>query len=206
MKLVKKLVLITSIVQLTACSVMSREECLTADWYTVGYEDGADGQLSSRVGDYREACAEYGVTPTLEDYRLGRRSGLEKYCTEAKGYAEGIEGNSYKGVCPYESESLFLAGYRRGKEVYQAKKEWEDIRDDLRHAKSKLETLDEDIRKKERKLVKEGLTSAQRSAILQELNNIRDKKQQLQHRIYRLESDARWSKQQYNSLRYRSNW
>ncbi|WP_163832684.1 DUF2799 domain-containing protein [Spartinivicinus ruber] len=205
-KLIKAAGIPTLLISLTACSVMSREECLTADWYTVGYADGADGRPPSRIGDYRQDCAEYGVRPDLDNYRLGHRSGLDRYCTEANGFQEGVEGNRYKGVCPYPLEANFLAGYNRGKQIYQAKREWKNIQDDLRRASSELEEFDEKINKKERELVKDGLTSARRAEILQDLNNIRYNKQQLQHKIYQLESDERWSKQQYNSLRFRDSW
>lgn len=206
MKLLYQVSCLILVVNLTACSVMSRQECLTADWYLVGYEDGANGYTSARVGDYRKDCAEYGVTPDLENYRLGRRSGISKYCTAARGYAEGVEGNSYKGVCPYESEADFLSGYRKGETVYQAKKDWDDIRGDLRSAQYEIEKLDKEIRKKENKLIQDGLSSKQRADILHDINNLRDKKQRLYFKIRKLENDERWSKQNYESMRYKSAW
>ena len=62
---------------LGACAAkMSKDECRTVDWRTVGYEDGVAGQPGDRIGEHRRACAEYGVTPDLTAYLAGRTAGL----------------------------------------------------------------------------------------------------------------------------------
>ena len=41
-----------------ACASMSEDECRTADWRTIGYEDGAAGASATALGHRREACAD----------------------------------------------------------------------------------------------------------------------------------------------------
>ena len=86
---------------LGACaSKMSKDECRTVDWRTVGYEDGVAGQPGDRIGEHRRACAEYGVTPDLNAYLAGRTAGLREYCQPHNGYRAGANGYTYFDTCP----------------------------------------------------------------------------------------------------------
>ena len=38
----------------TGCATMGKDECLSADWRTIGFEDGAGGYPASRIGQYRQ--------------------------------------------------------------------------------------------------------------------------------------------------------
>lgn len=45
---------------LSGCASMDKEECATADWYTVGLEDGAKGRGSSgwaSIGERAQSTA-----------------------------------------------------------------------------------------------------------------------------------------------------
>lgn len=110
---------------LSACASLSAEECLAADWYTIGVEDGSRGQPVSRVGAHRKACAEVGVQPDMVRYNDGRAFGLQSFCTRERGYAEGESGRSYRGVCPPHLEPVFMQGYLAGQDRYRLK---QDIR------------------------------------------------------------------------------
>ncbi len=67
---------------------MSAEECRSADWRTVGYEDGRSGS-GGRIGDHSKACAKIGVTPNLDQYELGRAEGLRQYIPSLDGQGRG---------------------------------------------------------------------------------------------------------------------
>src|SRR3989337_3049438 len=87
---------------LSACATMDRNECLTVDWQTVGFEDGVAGYSGDRIGQHRKACAKHGVTPDLTAYQAGREEGLREYCVPANGFRLGSQGGSYSGMCPAE--------------------------------------------------------------------------------------------------------
>ena len=36
---------------LQGCASMSKNECMTADWYAIGYESGIRGQRESQISD-----------------------------------------------------------------------------------------------------------------------------------------------------------
>ena len=76
----KRMVAITSLLWLIGgCASMNQQECLTGDWYTVGYEDGVKGKSADRIGSYRKACASHNVTPDLGQYQAGREAGLREF-------------------------------------------------------------------------------------------------------------------------------
>jgi hypothetical protein len=103
---------------LSGCAAMSKEECRTVDWRTVGYEDGVAGRAGDRIGDYRRACAEHGVVPDLAAYRAGRDDGLREFCQPHNGYRAGASGLDYAGDCPADLAPAFERGYDVGRELY----------------------------------------------------------------------------------------
>ena len=117
----------------SSCATLDKNQCLRADWYAVGLEDGARGLPLERAGDHRRACAEHGVTPQIEPYLAGRNEGLKSYCTYEKGFSVGHAGQANSGACPAGTGANFSVGFQRGREIY-----------DLRH---RLDTVNEQIRK-----------------------------------------------------------
>ena len=103
---------------LVGCASMDRTECVNANWYAVGLEDGARGQPLERLGAHRRACAEYGVSPDAERYAAGRNEGLKSFCTYERGFAEGRSGHTNAGVCPATLAGGFQSGYQRGRELF----------------------------------------------------------------------------------------
>ena len=104
---------------LAGCAGMSEQECVSLDWRTVGFEDGALGRPVSNVGSYRQACSKYGVASDLESYRAGHAAGVESYCRPARGFDVGRRGEGYHGVCPASSEREFLAAYNSGRHLHE---------------------------------------------------------------------------------------
>ena len=85
-------------VLVAGCAGMNRNECLSANWYAVGLEDGARGQPLERLGTHRRACAEHGVAPDAERYVAGRNEGLKGFCTYERGFSEGGRPRQWRGV------------------------------------------------------------------------------------------------------------
>ena len=103
---------------LAGCATLNKEECLNADWYSIGYVDGARGYPASKIGEHRQACAEYSVKPEFDQYDKGRIAGLVEYCNPRNGYWLGTKGALYSGVCPKNLKGPFIAAYQHGKNVY----------------------------------------------------------------------------------------
>ena len=106
----------------SACSTMNKGECLNADWNTIGYGDGTNGQPASRLSKHRSACAEHGVKPNLNAYTNGRNKGLNKYCIPSRAYYLGLSGSGYNGVCTNHNEKAYLNAHGYGYNVYKQQK------------------------------------------------------------------------------------
>lgn len=139
--------LLVTLLVLSACSTISEEECLAADWYSIGFEDGSKGYPVSRIGNYREDCAEVGVAPDAEQYREGRLVGLESFCTYERGYSEGKRGARNRNVCPPGPlEAEFTDGYSDGRYVYDLnqqirglERDLADVRDEMSQIRTELD-------------------------------------------------------------------
>lgn len=121
---------------LAGCASLDRDECRNADWYAIGLEDGARGRAVERLGSHRRACAEHGVAPQTERYLAGRKEGLKSFCTYERGYSEGRGGHGYSGACPDEIAGGFLAGYQRGRELYELNRRLDATRKEISRIKA----------------------------------------------------------------------
>jgi uncharacterized protein DUF2799 len=121
---------------LAACASMDRNQCVNADWYAIGLEDGARGRAVERLGDHRRACAEYSVMPDTSRYLAGRNEGLKSFCTYQRGFSEGRAGNFYGAACPQPAASAFLAGYNRGRELHDLHQRYDEVQREIARNKA----------------------------------------------------------------------
>ncbi len=138
--------LLIALMLLSACASISNEECLAADWYSIGVEDGSKGYPMSRIGNYRKDCAEVGVAPDADEYAEGRDNGLEMFCTYERGYSEGKRGFSNQAVCPPgQLEAEFMAGYSAGHYIYGVNQEIRGLERELAELRSEMGQIREDL-------------------------------------------------------------
>ena len=113
------LALTVTLLAVSGCASMSKDECLAVDWRTVGYEDGVEGYPGDHIAQHRKACAKYGVRADLALYQEGRNQGLVEFCQPINGYNLGARGGAYRGVCSAQLEPTFLRAYDAGHELYE---------------------------------------------------------------------------------------
>ena len=142
----------------SGCASLSKNECLQADWYQLGYRDGSRGAPRSLFQKHTDACLEHAVNADREAYFKGREEGLSTYCTYESGFNQGRAGNRYQHVCPPELESGFMAGYRKGQEIHQ----YESQIASLEH---RLRSIESQIQYKEKQLVSTDLSYDTRKKI-----------------------------------------
>ena len=113
---------------LSGCATMNKEECLNANWFEIGREDGSEGKSLKHLSRHAEACSEHGVSPKRSDYKKGRMEGLKVFCTADNGLDRGLHNRSYKkGTCPKKLEKKFLAKYKMGKKIYTLKEDIDSL-------------------------------------------------------------------------------
>lgn len=116
MRLARTVVLLAVAMTLHGCASMSKDECLTADWRLIGFEDGANGQSSAEISEHRKACASHGVTPDRAAYFEGHEEGLVTFCSYNRGLGDGSRGAAANGICPQEAD--YQAGYADGLKTF----------------------------------------------------------------------------------------
>ena len=126
-------VALAAMMLLTGCASLSKEECLTGDWFAIGQQDGKSG----RVGDLQYdrhivACERVDVIPDRNAWAQGHAAGLQQYCTPLSGLKEGEAGRNYRDVCPASSEAGFLRGYDLGLAAYRQRQRISEIEREIR--------------------------------------------------------------------------
>ena len=191
---------------ISGCASMGKDECLQADWQTIGYEDGSRGYPGNRIGVHRKACAKHGVAPDLAAYEAGRQKGLVVWCAPRNGYRIGLRGGHYNGVCPQEMEKPFVEAVSRGRAVHGYEKQVTKARGELKQMHRDLELMDVDLETMEAELISDGTTPRRRVRLLNEIrrleadrslfmNDIDDMEQQvadMQANLARMKADSNY--------------
>ena len=171
------------------CATLSEAECRSADWYTIGYEDGAQGQPAARVQAHRRACAAHGVAPDLAAYRSGRDAGLPEFCRPEVGYALGARGRAYADVCPDDLEGPFLEAYASGQRWKAAADRVSGTSYRISTTEAELESLARRIREKEREARLPDLDPDQRADIVAEAVELAREQVEVEQELARLRED-----------------
>ena len=173
-------------VSLTGCATLEKEECLTARWYDIGYEDGARGFQTNRVAKHRKACSKHGVVPDLQQYQAGRAEGLKEYCTAYNGYQIGLKGRSHHDVCRGDIRNAFLHGYNTGLDIYSFERKINLEKKELDRIKKRLEQIETSISQMESSLSKKCSSTDKCRQSLDEIRGLDRQKNEL-----RLELDQK---------------
>jgi len=149
MKLLKAIAILT-IALLAGCESMSVSECKVADWSRTGFNDGAAGTAENRIADYTEDCGKSGVVPNANAYRQGWDAGIQRYCTAANGWREGMQGRSGKdAVCQGQPGHEGFARYlEAGLRVYRTHQQIQYNSNEAARLQKALETAAKDEDKK----------------------------------------------------------
>jgi hypothetical protein len=159
---------------LSGCASLDKSECLSADWYAIGLEDGAQGRPLERLGEHRRACAEHAIAPDPARYQAGRDEGLKSFCTYERGYRHGRAGQSYAGSCPAALAAGFVAGYQRGRELHQLHGRLSQVQSEIGRIKA---------------AIKDGIPNPRtRATEVERLESLSREAEQLHARIAQVES------------------
>ncbi|HEY7642597.1 MAG TPA: DUF2799 domain-containing protein [Steroidobacteraceae bacterium] len=184
-----RILILAALAALAGCSSMSEQECLSTDWRTVGYEDGVNGYSGDRIGRYRNACSEHGVTPNLSEYQSGREQGLREFCKPANGFRVGARGNGYSGVCPADLDPTFVDAYQSGRQLYTLRSRVGSTQGEIYSMHSELEQIDRDLISVGAKILDPTTTNEQRAQLLVDSKHLAERKGELKARLPQLEGD-----------------
>lgn len=182
---------------LSGCASMNKSECLTADWRTVGFEDGVAGENISNIGEYRKDCAKHGVSPSLEDYQQGHAQGSELFCTTQNGFERGNDGRGYQRSCPEVLEQDFLTGYQDGQELYGLRQIMRSAQHDIERTVRRINRIDEIAAEKSELMIADGLVRDERAQLREEIDQLRYEQDELHLQIPELRDIAKTAERNY---------
>jgi len=188
---------------LGGCAGMDSDECRTADWRAIGYEDGVQGQSAAYFGTRRKACAEHGITANFDAYLAGRAEGLAHFCRPQNGYQLGMHGHQYPGVCPVELEEAFLAAHADGYGVYERGAALDHIRRRLHRSQERAKSIEYRLAERTALLISPALAPTERATLVIELKQLTEEKIDLERSIDELEQDYAVAELEYEDYRRR---
>jgi hypothetical protein len=150
---------------LIGCSTLSKNECLQANWYEFGWRDGNLGKPRSIFQEHVDACVKHNVHAEKINYFRGRDDGLKNFCTYDNGFSQGKYGKKYNYVCPSDLEVNFLAGFSKGRNVYNHNKKVVAL-------EKRLKKIDDEIKGKEKLLYSSEVTGEQRAILRSEIRQL----------------------------------
>ncbi len=168
---------------------MSKDECLTVDWRTVGYEDGVAGYPGDRIAERRKACAKYGVSTDLGLYQQGREQGLQEYCQPTNGYRIGVRGWGYAGVCPANLERAFVAAYDSGHQLYSLETRVSNTVNQINYKRQELDRVERGIITNAAAAASSDSTSQDRADAVVDTAQLAEQAGRLKEEIRQLEED-----------------
>jgi hypothetical protein len=166
MRVFSGLLLVVSVLTLSGCAGMSEQACLVTDWQSVGFEDGVAGRSVGSIGNYRQSCSRHGISPDLEQYRVGHSEGAELYCRAGNGFEVGRRGNRYLGVCPADLEPDFLDAYAEGRELYELESSLRSVENQIAARHRRLEVLTHELTVASAAIISDETTSERRVELL----------------------------------------
>ena len=205
--IIKHIFILTSITLIiSACSTMNKNECLNADWRTIGYSDGARGYNASRVGQHQSACAEFGVRPDLNAYNSGREQGLGQYCIPTTGYNRGLSGYRYNGVCARHNEREFVDALNYGLAVYKEAQLLKKLKSEYQKEKNYIHKLEDELRFKEDQLVSGRLSKVKAVIILNETKEMAEELGKAKSNLANLDYDINKQARRVNRMKRQSGY
>lgn len=188
MKVIFTLALVLS---LAGCaSAMKQDECASADWYTLGFEDGRKGAPTDQLMRYAQQCGPFGITPNSTAYAQGRTEGLTLYCTADNGFRVGRNGEDYHGVCPSHLEAAFKRRYELGYRLYALNAQISARLSEARSADYELALLTQDIHTIKLQLTRSDLSDNQRRDLTNKLERYATRAGQLEERLRYLNGEV----------------
>jgi hypothetical protein len=188
---------------LAGCAGMDAEECASADWRAIGYEDGIQGQSAAAFGTHRKACAGHGVRADFDAYLAGRSEGVAQFCRPQNGYQLGLHGAPYGGICPLELEGRFLAAHADGYGLYERGAALDHIRKRIRYSRERARNIEHRMAEGAALLIAPDLLPTERATLVIELKQLTEEKIDLAREIDRLEQEHAAAELEYEAYRGR---
>lgn len=181
---------------LSGCGKMMNEnECLVADWRTIGFQDGSAGRGMEWLERRGEACAEFGVAPIMDQYLIGRDQGLETFCQPRRGFDLGRRNGSYGNVCPGNLEGNFLNAYQDGRGLMQREQSVSGLDRAVQDAYATIDALEQQLTEDAIALAMIEMSPQERIDYALTIKQMAEERGRLQQSVPQLQADLEYARQ-----------
>ena len=177
---------------LASCATMEPAQCAVADWQAIGVQDGEAGRGLDHFEARSRDCAKAGYSADFPLYSTGREQGLLRYCTPERGFREGLNGASYKGVCPSHLAGGFLVAFNEGDRAHDALEGVRSAESEISSLESRLDENAKKLRMNEDGLAKPNVPDAERQRLRAEVDKYRDERRDLRRQLSDAEDKLRY--------------
>ena len=128
---------------LAGCAhTLTKSDCMNADPYQVGVNDGGQGKTADQFDTFRTNCAGKDVDVSSDRYDYGRKVGLARYCSDERA-KEDAESGKADSVCLKEAVPPYQAAYQQalGDKKNKQQAELDDIKKTQEQLKKKQERI-----------------------------------------------------------------
>jgi len=187
MNVIFKALLLITLTQLSACAVLSKTDCLNADWRQIGYDVALNGNTNkeSAFALREKACIKHGTTANWNEFNLGHSDGSVQYCQLDNAVQLGIKGVTRvidNQICPERDYRGFNQAFNTGYRLYKLNERIHYASTNISNLNSQLYTYQTDIRHIEKKLSSKGLDKSERK-------QLHHKRKKLQHYYYEIDQE-----------------
>lgn len=133
--------LVSSLMILNGCAMMSKDECLSANWEFLGQQDGISG-VGSFAQKRATVCAKHNVVMDKSRYAEGYKKGVRTYCNPESVFEYALHGKGDYKSCPLEMHNVLRPFYMVANNYYTSKSNLEAIEYKIAQAKSRLVQAD----------------------------------------------------------------
>ena len=191
---------------LAACETMSAEECATADWRGLGFNDAANNG-ADRYGDRAESCAENGFSADGAAYASGFADGMVQFCQPPNGFQFAMRGGTFSGSCPADLQYDFYAAYNDGRRVHDARSELTTAESEYDRLMRRYDNFEEDIRNAEAAL-RAATTAEERTRLRAEIDSYFTERRNMHDYIEEADRRVRYARRRVDDLQFEvgSRW
>ena len=200
MHIIRTIVLLLSLSQLVACAVISKEQCLDADWRQIGYGVGKNGNTdkTSAFDKRKRTCAKHNASANWREFELGHSDGIVAFCQLDNAVKLGVDGAVHainKRVCSERDYQGFHESFNTGYKLYILNSRVNEIDITISHAYNQISHHKNNLHRINKKLASNDVNKNERKSLISERKRIR---RQIKH----LARDINWEEQHLHQALY----
>ncbi|MEQ8747907.1 DUF2799 domain-containing protein [Pyruvatibacter sp.] len=188
---------------LSACATLTAEQCTTANWQQLGYQDAVSGHTPDRLAQHFDACTEHGITPDQTLYEMGHSEGARVYCDPENAFRLGVAGTAPAPICPADMAVIFNDNHAAGFGLFERRRAVNESRNAMVRAERAIEDLERYSADLENELAFQNPTPERRNTIVIELEDNRTERRRIRDDLRRFRSDLRTHERELDTYKAR---